>query len=92
MLRRPLLNGDEADRKLAAEGWGRTGVKSPTSWRIRLDRGTGVVAALTELGGQEPSTGWTMRIEAVAEEMPRALFGSAMGGGSASVTLFGVEP
>jgi len=87
----PLLNGDEADRKLAAEGWDRTGVGRPTSWRIRLDRGTGVVVALTEIGGLQPNGGWTMRIEAVDEQMPRDLFGPDMTGGSGSATLYGVE-
>lgn len=87
----PLLGSDQAARNLAADGWVHSTVGRPTSWRIRLDRATGVVLQLAELGGTSFSGGWTMRIEAVDEEMPRELFGPDMGGGSGSVSLFGVE-
>ncbi len=81
----PLLGGEQADRNLSAEGW------SPSSWRVRLDRGTGVVVQLTELGGHSAGGGFTMRIEAVDEPMPRELFGSDVGGGRSSATAVGTR-
>ncbi len=87
----PLLAGDEAARRLAAEGWSRTWPGRPSSWRVRLDRGTGVIVQLTEMGGHSPGGGFTMRIEAVDEPMPRELFGSDVGGGRSSATAVGTR-
>jgi hypothetical protein len=88
----PVLAGDEAAGQLAREGWARSEVGRPRSWSVRLDRGTGVLVQLTELGGISFTGGWTMAIEAVDEPMPRELFGPDRGGGPRSVTLFGVGP
>lgn len=44
----PLLNGDQAARTLAGEGWVRTDVGRPRAWRVRLDRETGIVSHLAE--------------------------------------------
>ena len=87
----PLLDGDQAAQNLAAEGWVRASVGRPTSWRLRLDRRTGVVVRLDQLGGTG-ADGWTMRIEAVDEPMPRSLFGPARGGGRSSATVVSSRP
>jgi len=81
----PLLDGDEAARTLAAGGWMRTDVGRPIAWRVRLDRETGIVSHLAELGGRSRSGGWSVHIEAVDEPMPRALFGPDMGGSTTTV-------
>ena len=74
----PLLGGDEAHRTGVREGWAMAddAADRPSSWRIRLDRGTGVVVALTELGGTSRGGGWSMTIEDVDVELPRSMFGS----------------
>lgn len=87
----PLLAGDEAASQLAREGWARADVGRPTSWRVRLDRGTGVLVELTELGGSSLTGGWTMHIEAVDEPMPRELFGPALPGATTSVISFSAD-
>ncbi len=87
----PLLAGDEAAAQLAREGWPRADVGRPTSWRARLDRDTGVLVQLTELGGSSLSGGWTMTIEAVDEPMPRELFGPDLPGATTSVITFSVD-
>ncbi|MEO5832475.1 MAG: hypothetical protein ABJA16_10720 [Nakamurella sp.] len=71
----PLLDGAQAARRLAETDGviGRPGDR-PIAWLIRLDRGTGVVVALTEIGGSSHSGGWSMTIEAVDGELPRELF------------------
>ena len=63
---------------MEAEGWARTEdvTDRPTSWLVRLDRGTGVVVALTEIGGTSRGGGFSMTIEAVDARMPRSLFGA----------------
>lgn len=88
----PVLDGDEAAVQLAREGWARAQSGRPTSWRVRLDRGTGVLVQLTELGGRSVGGGWTMRIEAVDEPMPRELFGPDPTGGPGSATRIGLGP
>lgn len=72
----PLLDGAEAARQLLREGWDRPLLGLPTAWRIRLDRHTGVIVHLGELGGRSVG-GWTMRIEAVDAEYPRSPFGES---------------
>ncbi len=88
----PLLDGAEAAGQLAREGWAQADIGRPTSWRVRLDRETGVLVQLTEIGGRSATGGWTMRIEAVDEPMPRVMFGPDMAGGSTSVSALGVDP
>lgn len=75
----PMLDGVEATRQLRREGWDRPPAGLPTAWRVRLDRGTGVVVQLSEEGGRSVG-GWTMRIEAVDGVSPRSLFGESMPG------------
>jgi hypothetical protein len=87
----PVLDGDEAASQLAREGWARAQVGRPTSWTVRLDRETGVLVQLTEFGGVSVTGGWTIRIEAVDEPMPRVLFGPGMAGGTTSVSALGVD-
>lgn len=88
----PLLDGDQAAAASAAEGWARSGAGRPTSWRVRLDRQTGVLVQLTELGGRSLTGGWSMTIEAVDEPMPRELFGPDLAGGTDSFMTIGVDP
>lgn len=88
----PLLDGDQAARTLAGEGWVRTDVGRPRAWRVRLDRETGIVSHLAESGGRSRSGGWSLRIEAVDEPMPRALFGPDTGGGTTSVVRIDLTP
>jgi hypothetical protein len=87
----PLLGGDQAAQNLAAEGWAHASVGRPTSWRVRLDRGTGVLVRLRELGATGAG-GWTMHIEAADEPMPRSLFGPDRLGGRSSATVVSSRP
>lgn len=72
----PLLDGEEAHRRGVSEGWAMPDdvVDRPSAWTVCLDRGTGVVVSLSEIGGIRRS-GWSMTIEAVDSRMPRSLFG-----------------
>ncbi|WP_420122904.1 hypothetical protein [Nakamurella sp.] len=88
----PVLDGSEATAQLIREGWERGDLGRPSSWRIRLDRQTGVLVQLTEIGGSSRSGGWTMTIEAVDEPMPRELFGPEPAGGTGPVGLLGADP
>ena len=78
----PLLDGEQAALQLAEEGWPGPESGRPQSWRVRLDRDTGVLVQLVELGGRSASGGWTVQIEQVDADLPRELFGPGENGGS----------
>ncbi len=53
------------------------GMRYPEAHRVRLDTATGVCVYTAELGGSRPGRGHDVRIEAVDEPMPDALFTEA---------------
>jgi hypothetical protein len=71
----PLLDGERAAR-FDAESGGRAVPERdwPSSWRVRLDVGTGLVVELAELGGGHHGAGFRMSIEEVDGDVARHLF------------------
>lgn len=75
----PLLTGEVAARDDAVERGGVPGdvVEPVGGWaaahRVRLDRATGIVVELEQVGGRDAGEGWTAHVEAV-DRAPRSRF------------------
>ncbi len=71
----PLLDGERAARHEAAAGAPAVPARDwPTSWRVGLDIGTGVVVDLATLDGDRRGEGFGVDVEEVDADLPRALF------------------